>query len=350
MYKDFIHDSNPFGLTKKKKEKFFFKNISNLEKYHTRNCEEYKNIVRKTIHSSISKIEDFNFIPTSIFKNLDLKSVNEERIHRKLNSSGTSNQNVSKIFLDKFTALSQTKSLINIVNNFIGNKRLPMIIIERKSHKNSRNIMNASSAAIKGFSIFGSDYFYLLNDNLSIDQIGLKKFLKKHKSSNFLIFGFTYMIWKYFFLNLNPINFENSILIHGGGWKKLADKKVSNKTFNDSIKKKFKLNKIHNYYGMVEQTGSIYMECEIGERFHVSNYSEIIIRDMNFKKLGKNKLGFIQSLSILPKSYPGHSLLTEDLGMIIGEDDCPCGRKGKYFKVTGRIERSEIRGCSDTIT
>lgn len=51
---------------------------------------------------------------------------------------------------------------------------------------------------------------------------------------------------------------------------------------------------------------------------------------------------------MLPHSYPGHSLLTEDEGIILGEDDCPCGRKGKYFKLTGRIKQAELRGCSDT--
>jgi hypothetical protein len=53
-------------------------------------------------------------------------------------------------------------------------------------------------------------------------------------------------------------------------------------------------------------------------------------------------------LSILPNSYPGHSLLTEDEGVLIGEDDCMCGRLGKYFKIVGRLKNAEIRGCSDT--
>jgi hypothetical protein len=56
----------------------------------------------------------------------------------------------------------------------------------------------------------------------------------------------------------------------------------------------------------------------------------------------------IEVVSIPPKSYPGHVLLTEDEGVILGEDDCPCGRKGKYFHVNGRIKNAEIRGCSDT--
>ena len=34
--------------------------------------------------------------------------------------------------------------------------------------------------------------------------------------------------------------------------------------------------------------------------------------------------------------------------MVLGEDDCPCGLKGKYFKILGRIKNAEIRGCSDT--
>lgn len=33
-----------------------------------------------------------------------------------------------------------------------------------------------------------------------------------------------------------------------------------------------------SYYGMVEQTGCIYMQCEYGH-YHASNYSDVLIRD-----------------------------------------------------------------------
>ena len=52
-------------------------------------------------------------------------------------------------------------------------------------------------------------------------------------------------------------------------------------------------------------------------------------------------------MSLLPTSYPGHNILTEDIGEIIGEDNCKCGLKGKYFLVHGRTKKAEIRGCSD---
>ena len=59
----------------------------------------------------------------------------------------------------------------------------------------------------------------------------------------------------------------------------------------------------------------------------------------------------IQTVSMLPTSYPGHSLLTEDLGVIerIDQAGLPgCGRLGKAFRILGRVPRAELRGCSDT--
>ena len=41
-------------------------------------------------------------------------------------------------------------------------------------------------------------------------------------------------------------------------------KSVDRDFFNNSISKYLGLNRIHNYYGMIEQTGSIFLECENG--------------------------------------------------------------------------------------
>jgi len=58
--------------------------------------------------------------------------------------------------------------------------------------------------------------------------------------------------------------------------------------------------------------------------------------------------GIVQVLSALPSSYPGFSLLTEDLGRITSIDGCPCGQRGKTLAIDGRLPRTELRGCSDT--
>jgi len=105
---------------------------------------------------------------------------------------------------------------------------------------------------------------------------------------------------------------------------------------------------VHNYYGMVEQVGSIYMECEAGH-LHAPVFADIRIRDpLTLEPLPAGRRGVVQTLSVLPRSYPGHNLLTEDVGVLLGEDDCPCGRRGKYFRVEDRLPQAELRGCSDT--
>ena len=98
---------------------------------------------------------------------------------------------------------------------------------------------------------------------------------------------------------------------------------------------------------IVAKKGSIFFESQKCGYYHTSIFSDIIIRDSKFRIVKNRNKGLIQLLSVLPTSYPGHNVLTEDIGEIIGEDDCKCGLKGKYFKVYGRLQKSEIRGCGN---
>ena len=101
--------------------------------------------------------------------------------------------------------------------------------------------------------------------------------------SKFFIFGFTSFIYEYLFnklsMRLLKHNFKNGILLHGGGWKKMEKIKVSNRIFKQKLFNKLKLKNIHNYYGLVEQTGSIFLDCKKCGCFVTSIYSDIIIRD-----------------------------------------------------------------------
>ena len=90
------------------------------------------------------------------------------------------------------------------------------------------------------------------------------------------------------------------------------------------------------------------VECKKCSCFVTSIYSEILIRDKHFNIVRNNNTGFIQLFSLLPISYPGHSILTEDIGEIVDDDNCECSSQGTRFLVHGRAKQSEIRGCSDT--
>ena len=48
----------------------------------------------------------------------------------------------------------------------------------------------------------------------------------------------------------------------------------------------------------------------------------------------------------MPSSYPGNSIILEDKAIFKGKN-CKCGKPGKIFTVTGRLSKTEVRGCSD---
>lgn len=351
---DEIIDVAPFSLSKAQREELHFKALLYLTANHREKCAKYRRLldVMGIEPNSVAKIENFPFIPVRLFKEHELLSVDRAEVVKTMTSSGTTGQSVSKIFLDKTTAGNQTKVLTKIVSSFIGPKRLPMLVIDTSAVVKNRSLFSARGAGILGFSMFGFDVTYALDESMQINMPTLQTFLEKHKNEPIFLFGFTFMIWEHFYKALKnagiKLNIENGIMIHGGGWKKLIDEAVSNDDFKKSIRGIVGNCRIYNYYGMVEQTGSIFMECEHGH-FHSSIFSDILIRDhRDFSVMKFGEKGLIQLLSLLPSSYPGHSILSEDVGEIIGEDDCPCGRKGKYFHVHGRIKNAEVRGCSDT--
>ena len=344
----------PYSLSKKEKSILFNEAMSLLTNHHYRHCSEYKSILDalKYHQDASHSYDQFPFLPVRLFKDYKLSSINKKKIFKTMHSSGTSGQDVSKIYLDKENASLQTKVLTKIVSTVLGNKRLPMLIIDSKSTVKDRNLFTARGAGIIGFSIFGKDITYALNDNMELDIEQVKDFLIRHKNEKIFIFGFTYIIWKYFVKEILTKNYKipqiDGFLIHGGGWKRLADEAVENIQFKKSVYDACGVKNVINYYGMVEQTGSIFLECSEGY-LHSSIFSDIIIRRNDFSVCNFNEIGLVQLISLLPTSYPGHNIISEDIGEIIGIDDCKCGRLGKYFIIHGRAEKAEIRGCSDTV-
>jgi len=347
---------DPYVLNKEDKQKFLCSELNKLTQLHMDNCSEYQSILKaySYLDTTFQSLEEFPYLPVRLFKEYELKSCEDEEIIKTMTSSGTTSQKVSKIFLDKETATLQTKVLVKIMQNFLGKTRLPMLIIDTKSILKDRKMFSARGAGILGLSTFGRKHTYALNEKMEIDFEVIQQFLDEHKGQKVFIFGFTFMIWQYFYMQLKEKNIvldlSNSILIHSGGWKKLIDQSVDNKTFKQSLEKQTGIRDIHDFYGMVEQVGSVFVECEEGH-LHASTFSDVIIRDkMTLEPLAIGEEGIIEVLSVVPRSYPGHVLLTEDVGILRGEDDCACGRKGKYFTVNGRLAKAEIRGCSDTHT
>lgn len=353
MIEDF-YEIDPYELNKEEKNEKLTKELLELTKYHREKCPEYNRFLEAVgfVENRVRSIEDIPFYPVRMFKEFDLLSIDKADVFKTMTSSGTTGQKVSKIFVDKETAMIQQKVMIKILSDFWGKKRLPMLVIDTPAVLKDRKMFSARGAAILGLQVAAREMIYVLNDDMSLNREILDKFFEKYPNQPFIIFGFTFLVWQHFYQELKGIDSKYDMsqawLMTGGGWKKLQSEAISQEEFKTCLNEVCGINHFLDHYGMVEQTGCIYAECEFGH-LHASNYSDVIVRDYrDFSPCKNGERGIIQVVSVLPHSYPGHSLLTEDEGIILGEDDCPCGRKGKYVKILGRMKNAELRGCSDT--
>jgi len=348
-------DDNPYSERFEVKCRRMLAQLNDLTAFHAENCVEYFRILEAAFGGlrTFSSLEDLPALPVRLFKEIELSSVSRDKIVKILTSSGTTGQRTSRILLDKETASAQAHALVRIVRSYLGKDRWPMMLLDHSAVLKNRNEFSARGAGILGFSQFGTDHTYALQEGTLLpDWKAIEDFLDRHKDQRILLFGFTFIIWQHLLRAVEEagrkFDFGDSVLIHGGGWKNMAAQNISNEEFKRRLRESLGIRSIYNYYGMVEQTGSIYMECEAGY-LHASDYSEVLIRDpRTLKECPIGAPGLVETLSVLPRSYPGHVLLTEDLGVLHGRDACSCSRKGAYFSIQGRLPNAELRGCSDT--
>jgi len=344
----------PYGLGHDAKHAFLSDALIALSKHHAQHCPAYAKMLAaaQTDPDAVTSYEQLPALPVRLFKELELKSIPDGEVFRTMTSSGTTGQRVSRIYLDRETAALQSKVLAKIMQSALGKQRLPMIIVDSSAVLKNPAMFSARGAGIRGFGMFGRDTVYALDEDMRLNTDALDTFLEKHTGEPIFLFGFTSIIWQHFYTELKKtgktLDIRNGVLIHGGGWKKLIDQAVSKAQFKQALRSVCGDIRVLDYYGMVEQTGTIYMECEHGH-LHAPVWSDVLIRrPLDFSPADPGETGLIEVVSVLPGSYPGHVLLTEDEGRVLGEDDCPCGRLGKYFEILGRVSRAETRGCSDT--
>ncbi|HEX2714493.1 MAG TPA: hypothetical protein VHM88_20050, partial [Candidatus Acidoferrales bacterium] len=84
---------------------------------------------------------------------------------------------------------------------------------------------------------------------------------------------------------------------------------------------------------------------------HVPAFADVVVRDpLTLVPVAVGQRGLVQVCSVLPSSFPGFLVLTEDMAEIIGYDQCPCGRRGTSFRFAGRVPKAEVRGCGNLET
>ena len=322
-----------------------------LTRQHMRDCPAYGDWVRAAFAdpATARRVSDLPWLPVGVFKSHLLASVPPDKIVRTLASSGTSGQAVSRVPLDAATAGRQARALSRILQSVLGPKRLPMLIVDSEAAIAAAGILSARGAGILGMMPFGHHHTFLLDPEMTARTERLAAFLDVHGGGPVLIFGMTAMVWRHLAPAVEAVggSLADAVLVHGGGWKALANLGLDNAAFKQDLHRRTGLTRAVNFYGMAEQVGSVFLEGDDG-LLHAPATADVIIRDpASWDEAPTGTPGVIQVVSLLPTSYPGHSILTEDWGVV--EDIDGDRWRGKAFRVLGRVPRVELRGCGDTM-
>ncbi len=348
MTLDALLEHPPYGLSQAPKAAALLPLLQELTLWHRARCPAYDRIARLTAPEPTTTLEDLPYLPVSLFKFRRLQSVPDSEVRVTVQSSGTSGTR-SRIALDADNARRSARALASCLTKVTGGPRLPMLIIDTPSAVQGRDTIGARAAAILGLMPYGRDHVFALDDALQWQSDKVAGFLERHGGQRFLIYGFTFLIWQALLTACRAARYDLSqgVLLHSGGWKALHKQAIDNAVFRQQLHDACGVEDVRNFYGMAELPGTIFLEGDDG-LLYPPNFSSVIIRDpVTRRPLEDGKTGLIEIISALPRSYPGHVLLTEDMGVVERVDGAEL--QGQGLRIIGRAPRAEMRGCSDVL-
>ncbi len=340
-----------FSLRAAAKEALLLPALNALSRHHYAHSTAYRQIADAAWGGlgEPRTLAELRYLPVSLFKEIELVSTDAPVMT--LQSSGTTGQRPSQIVIDAETADRQSKALVGTFRPVLGGRRMPLLVIDQRRVISDPAALSARGAGVLGMMKLGARSTFALDDALEAQRDTIRAFVQKFGAEPFLIFGFTFLVWSklYEAFAAGELDLSNAVLVHSGGWKRMEADSVTNAVFRARLGERFGLTRIFNFYGFVEQIGTMFLEGEDG-LLYAPNFADVIVRDpRTWEPARPNEEGVIQVVSLLPLSYPGHSVLTEDRGVIETVDAGAGGRMGKALRVTGRVAKAELRGCSDVI-
>jgi phenylacetate-coenzyme A ligase PaaK-like adenylate-forming protein len=294
-------------------------------KYQYENCYVYKEFCNHLGITHPTRLEEIPFLPISFFKSQEIiaQGLNPELTFK---SSGTTGQVRSKHFVAK--ASVYRKSFRQAFEQLMGKIKGSVILALLPNYVEQGNsslvymvdhMIEDSQNDLSGFYL--NDYKGLLT---------AINFAKKKKLKVFL-FGVSYAL-----LDLAEMQLDLSEvhIIETGGMKGRR-KEMIREELHEELKKGLNVKSIYSEYGMTELLSQGYLQ-EDGF-FRSPNWMKIMIRDVNdaLTFLPDGKTGAVNVID-LANLYSCSFIATDDLGV----------KSIDFFKILGRFDLSDIRGCN----
>lgn len=343
-------------------ERLFDLAMNEAMRFHAANCPDYRAFLREKGVVDFNRQYSASEIPpllVSIFKEFKLASVPQNKVKIELTSSGTGGRK-SAIILDNCSYRRIMQIVENIFDSLklVNHSQKVNYLCFTYDPKYAGSVGTAfSDKMLTGLTAHRSIFYAIRKKNEESEfefdlDLTVKKLLNFAKQANPVrILGFPAYLWRVCdeleamgkTLSLG----EDSYIITGGGWKLHKDKEVSKEVFKSRAADILGIPKqnVRDLFGMVEH-GIPYVDCEAG-RLHVPIYAKAMAVDPEtLKSLPNGQEGLLYLMSPYLTSYPSISLLTTDKAII--ETNCPCGRGGATFRITGRAGLSKHKGCAIT--
>ena len=316
-------------------------------RYQYENTEVYRKFVDylNINPTDIREIEKIPFLPIEMFKNhlvLDKNSAAENYFQ----SSGTTQMTRSKHYIADFGLYEQ--SIYQSFAQFIGK---PEDYIFLGLLPNYSENPHSSLIYMVDFLMKKSDKpenGYFLSNHQELFDL-LKQLSAENKKV--ILFGVSFALLDYLdFCDselLKHINTENLTVIETGGMKGRKEEMTKDELLL-ILQNGFGTENIYSEYSMTELLSQAY---SLGENIYESpQWMRILIRNTEdpFSYLDAGRTGAINIID-LANIHSCSFIATQDLGKIINGFEMASStsflRNGK-FQVLGRIDHSDIRGCS----
>ncbi len=330
-------------------KKYTLSEIKKSFEYHYNNCNSYREYCNlyKFTPNQLNDFDDLYLIPqipTSIFKSIDVSSINIESC-RCCKSSGTKGL-VSKVYRDDVTFKRFMETGVKAINMMYGISNNNSIVYNLgPSSGEADDIWFAYTTGFLSNLI--ETHYYMHNGNLEIDSF-INDLKKCDSSKKSLLLGppsLYLKIIKYMNSKGEKLSLpENSLVFTAGGWKSINGEMMTREAFCNLITSFFGVeeSRIFDIFNQVE-SNTLLFECQCHQK-HIPAGFHVIVRDpVTFEKVEDGKEGVISFLDSSSNSYPAF-VITDDIGYVT--NGCECGYKGQVFHYVRRVNTVETKGCA----
>lgn len=280
--------------------------------------------------SSINQVADIPFLPIEMFKNHLVLDKNA-KAENYFQSSGTTQMNRSKHYIADFSLYEE--SIYKSFEQFIGKPEDYIFLGLLPNYSENPHssliymvdfLMNKSGKAENGYFLYNHQELYELLNDLNRKKV--------------ILFGVSFALLDfldYCHANSQTLQFSQTLTVIETGGMKGRKEEMTKDELLKIFQNGFKTDKIYSEYSMTELLSQAY---SLGENIYKSpNWMKILVRNTEdpFSYVEEGRTGAINIID-LANRHSCAFLATQDLGK----------SENGFFQVLGRIDHSDIRGCS----